>query len=64
MPVGVALGLGPFRHVAKFEIFEDIEIDGVIDDQLMTGLMGILVPHVRFVPLIAGGFLMGLAAIA
>ena len=61
--LGIALRLRAFGHVGNFEILEDIQIPGVMDDQLMTGLMGIRVPHVLFVPLIAGRFLLGFTAV-
>lgn len=43
LPLSVAFGVRAFGHVGNFKILEDIEIPGVSDDQLMTGLIGILV---------------------
>lgn len=62
-PLGIALGLRACGHVENFEFLENIEIRGVIDDQLMTRLMDILVPHVLFVPWVAGGFSLRFSAI-
>jgi hypothetical protein len=49
MALRITVRCRAFSHVGNFEILEYIEIAGIIDDQPMTGLMSILVTHVRLI---------------
>lgn len=51
-------------HVGDFEILKDVELIARLDEEAMTGLMRIFLPHLLFVPLSSRGFPIRFGAVA
>ena len=56
---GTAFCLRSLGHILNAQNLKNIQIERLIDDEGMTGLMGILVMHAGLILLISGRFTIG-----